>query len=370
MTDDSIKMSKDVKNGCHALGFIVRMAVVLFMLLKSTFVALQKRLEQRHLLAEFIKRRRKMNSFSEKATKFLSVLDEVYRRKAITAMLDDAALANQFAGTKTVKLPRITVDGAGDYDREAGYAQGAVAASFDEYELKYDRGRKFRIDVIDDDEAAFDLYRQVALQYLRTREIPEIDAVRFAEIYAAATKEGSLATVEAADIDANTDPLALIDEAERTLNENEVTDEGRVLFCTNAFYSALKSCDAVARRLDGVVNDGNLDRRIILLDGITPIIRVPQSRFITAVTLLDGVSESQLEGGYKAAASAKNINFIYADKNVLHGVIKRRFSKIIEPDANQQADAYDIFYRAHHDLIIKNNESAGIYVHTAASALA
>ncbi|MBQ2751331.1 MAG: hypothetical protein IJF25_02030, partial [Oscillospiraceae bacterium] len=113
-----------------------------------------------------------MNSFSEKATKFLSVLDEVYKRQAITAILDDAALANQFAGTKTVKIPRITVDGAGDYDREAGYAQGAVAASFEEYELKYDRGRKFRIDVIDDDEAAFDLYRQVALQYLRTREIP------------------------------------------------------------------------------------------------------------------------------------------------------------------------------------------------------
>ena len=311
-----------------------------------------------------------MNSFSEKATKFLSVLDEVYRRKAITAMLDDAALANQFAGTKTVKIPRITVDGAGDYDREAGYAQGAVAASFEEYELKYDRGRKFRIDVIDDDEAAFDLYRQVALQYLRTREIPEIDAVRFAEIYAAASKSGSFASVVEEDLGTSTDPLALIDEAEQTLNENEVPDEGRVLFCTNAFYTMLKGCDAVARRLDGESDKGNVDRRVILLDGVTPVIRVPQSRFITNVTLLDGVSESQLEGGFKAGENAKKINFIYADKNALHGVIKRRFSKIIEPDANQQADAYDIFYRAHHDMIIKNNESAGIYVHTALSNLA
>ncbi|MBQ4538251.1 MAG: hypothetical protein II995_01440 [Oscillospiraceae bacterium] len=310
-----------------------------------------------------------MNSFSEKATKFLSVLDEVYKRQAITAILDDAALANQFAGTKTVKIPRITVDGAGDYDREAGYAQGAVAASFEEYELKYDRGRKFRIDVIDDDEAAFDLYRQVALQYLRTREIPEIDAVRFAEIYAAANKEGSLATVVEADLADNFDPLALIDEAERTLNEKEVPDEGRVLFCTNDFYVALKSCDAMYARIDTGDAKGELDRRVLLLDGMTPIIRVPQARFITGITLLDGVSDSQLEGGYKAAAGAKGINFVYADKNALHGVIKRRFSKIIEPDANQQADAYDIFYRAHHDLIVKGNESAGIYLHAAKTAL-
>ena len=310
-----------------------------------------------------------MNSFSEKATKFLGVLDEVYKRQAITAILDDAALANQFAGTKTVKIPRITVDGAGDYDREAGYAQGAVAASFEEYELKYDRGRKFRIDVIDDDEAAFDLYRQVALQYLRTREIPEIDAVRFAEIYAAANKEGSLATVVEEDLADNFAPLALIDEAERTLNEKEVPDEGRVLFCTNDFYVALKSCDAMYARIDTGDAKGELDRRVLLLDGMTPIIRVPQARFITGITLLDGVSDSQLEGGYKAAAGAKGINFVYADKNALHGVIKRRFSKIIEPDANQQADAYDIFYRAHHDLIVKGNESAGIYLHAAKTAL-
>lgn len=296
-----------------------------------------------------------MNTFTEKATKFLGVLDEVYKRGAITSILDDAALARQFAGTKTIKLPCITVDGAGDYDRDNGYAQGGVAASFEEHELKYDRGRKFRIDVIDDDESAFDLYRQVALQYLRTREIPEIDAVRFAEIYSAAGKTGSLGKLISADITSTTAPLDLLDEAEQTLNEKEVPDEGRVIFCTNAFYSMLKSCDAIARRLDAAAANNEIDRRVLLLDGVTPIIRVPQSRFVSSVTLLDGVSADETAGGYKPAAAAKNINFIYADKNALHGVIKRRFSKIIEPDANQQADAYDIFYRAHHDLIIKNN---------------
>lgn len=312
-----------------------------------------------------------MNTFTEKATKFLDVLDEVYRRGAVTAMLDDAALSSQFAGAKTIKLPKIDVDGAGDYDRDNGYAQGGVAASFEEHTLKYDRGRKFRIDVLDDDEAAFDLYRQVALQYLRTREIPEIDAIRFAEIYDAAVRDGSLGKVVQADLGDTAKPLALFDAAEKTLNENEVPDEGRVLFCTNDFYALLKSSDVIARRLDVGANSGDIDRRVVLLDGITPVIRVPQSRFMTQIALLDGSSTDQKVGGYTAISGTScDINFIYANKNALHGVIKRRFSKIVEPAANQSADAYDIFYRVHHDLIVKDNETAGIYIHTKATARA
>lgn len=312
-----------------------------------------------------------MNTFTEKATKFLDVLDEVYRRGAVTAMLDDAALASQFAGARTIKLPKIAVDGAGDYDRDLGYAQGGVAASFEEHTLKYDRGRKFRIDVLDDDEAAFDLYRQVALQYLRTREIPEIDAIRFAEIFDAASRPGSKGAVVQANLDSAAKPLALFDAAERTLNENEVPDEGRVLFCTNDFYALLKSSEVIARRLDVGANSGDIDRRVVLLDGVTPVIRVPQSRFMTHIALLDGSSTDQKVGGYTPIAGTScDINFVYADKNALHGIIKRRFSKIVEPAANQSADAYDIFYRAHHDLIVKDNETAGIYIHTKATARA
>ncbi|MFV0497953.1 MAG: hypothetical protein ACK5L0_07300 [Candidatus Fimivivens sp.] len=309
-----------------------------------------------------------MNTFTEKATKFLDVLDEAYRRGAITAMLDDAALTGQFAGAKTIKLPKVAVDGAGDYDRDTGYAQGGVAASFEEHTLKYDRGRKFRIDVLDDDEAAFDLYRQVALQFLRTREVPEIDAIRFAEIFDAACRTGSFGTVVQTDLGASANPLALFDTAEKTLNENEVPDEGRVLFCTNDFYALLKSSDVIARRLDMGANTGDLDRRVVLLDGITPVIRVPQSRFMTRIALLDGSSAEQKVGGYTSIAGTScDLNFVYANKNALHGVIKRRFSKIVEPAANQSADAYDIFYRAHHDLIVKDNETAGIYVHAKAT---
>lgn len=309
-----------------------------------------------------------INTFAEKALKFLSVLDEVYVNQAKTADLDSAALAQNFVGTNKIKFPKISVDGAGDYDRDAGYAQGGVSVSYEEHTLKYDRGRKFRIDVIDNDETAFDLFRQVALQYVRTREIPEIDAVRFMEIYAAAKRSGSLGTIVEKDLTSSDKPLSLFDAAEKALNEREVPEEGRVLYCTNDFYSMLKNTDAISRRIDVTVNNGDINRRVELLDGITPIIKVPQVRFYSEIKLLDGTTEGETGGGYEAVAGTKDINFIYASKAVLQGVVKRNVSKIVTPEQNQSADAYDVFYRAHHDLIVRDNDTAAIYIHTKATA--
>jgi len=122
------------------------------------------------------------NTFAEKVTKFIPILDLLYVQNAKTSDLDDSTLATQFVGTNKVKLPKVSVDGAGTYDRDNGYVQGSAGVSWEEHTLQYDRGRKFRIDVIDNDEVAFDLYRRVASEYVRTKEVPEIDAVRFAEI--------------------------------------------------------------------------------------------------------------------------------------------------------------------------------------------
>lgn len=311
-----------------------------------------------------------INSFSEKAVAFMPVLDEIYQFAAVTAELDDAALAHNFIGTNKIKIPKITVDGAGNYDRDNGYAQGGVTVTYEEHVLGYDRGRKFRIDAIDSDESAFDLFRQVSTEYVRTKGIPEIDAIRFAEIYAAATRTNTKATVVSKDLVASDSALSLFDSAEKTLNEKEVPEEGRVLYVTNDFYGMLKADSSLSRRLDVNLNNGQINRSVTMLDGITPIIKVPQVRFNTLIQLYDGKTTGQTAGGYQTITGNKPINFIYAYKATLHGVIKRHVSKIIGPDVNQTADSYDVFYRAHHDLIVKDNETAGIYIHTKATAQA
>lgn len=311
-----------------------------------------------------------INSFSEKVTKFLTVLDMIYQLGAKTANLDDAALATQFVGTNKIKLPKVSVDGAGNYDRDNGYVQGGASVTWEEHTLKYDRGRKFRIDVIDNDELAFDLYRKVAQEYVRTREIPEIDAIRFAEIYDAAIRANTKGTVVEKDITSSDSILSLYDAAEKTLNEKEVPEEGRVLYVTNDVYELLKNDPKITRRISVDTPQANIDRRVERLDAITPIIKVPQVRFNSLIQLNDGKTAGQTGGGYKTIAGNKPINFIYARQASLKGVVKRNNSKIITPDVNQGADAYDIFYRAHHDLIVADNDTAGIYIHTAATAQA
>lgn len=311
-----------------------------------------------------------INTFSERVTKYLTILDLLYVQQAKTAVLDDAALASQFVGTNKVKIPKISVDGPATYDRDVGYVQGSSSVSWEEYELQYDRARKFRVDVIDDDEQAFGLYRQLASEYVRTEEIPEIDAIRFAEIYAAATRSGSKATVASKDLTSADSALTLFDTAERTLNDNQVAEEGRVLFCTNAFYAMLKSDANVQRRLDVNTNTGDINRAVTMLDGITPIIKIAPTRFNSLIQLNDGKTAGQTAGGVTTITGNKPINFIYARQAALHGVMKRHVTKLITPDVNQSADAYDIFYRAHHDLIVYDNDTAGIYIHTAATAQA
>lgn len=311
-----------------------------------------------------------INTFSEKAVKFLAVLDAIYKLQSKTSDLDSPTLGGQFVGTNKIKLPKISVDGAGNYDRDTGYTQGGVSVNYEEHTLKYDRGRKFRIDVIDNDEAAFDLFRQVSTQYVRTKEIPEIDAIRFAEIYAAATRSGSLGTKAEKDLTASDSAFDLFDTAEQTLNEKEVPEEGRVLYCTNEFYKMLKNDSKIQRRIDVGSANADINRGLAMLDGITPVVKVPQARFNTTIQLNDGKTAGQTGGGYQTITGNKPINFIYAIKSALQGVIKRNVSKIITPDINQGADAYDVFYRVHHDLIVADNATAGIYVHTKATAQA
>ena len=310
-----------------------------------------------------------INTFAEKAVKFLSILDEIYQKQALTAILDSPAMASQFVGTNKIKLPKISVDGAANYDRDLGYVQGGVTVNYEEHELKYDRGRKFRIDTIDNDESAFDLFRRVTMEYVRTKEIPEMDAIRFAEIVAAATRV-NLGTVEEADLTGTDSALAMFDAAEYNLNEREVPEEGRIMFASYDFYRALKNDPKFERRLDVNSNNGNINRRVVMLDGVTPVITVPSARFLSRIQLLDGTTSEQTAGGYKAiAGTSKAINFIYASKDAITGgAVKRNVSKIIAPEVNQSADAYDVFYRVHHDLIVPDNKTAAIYVHTAKTA--
>lgn len=299
-----------------------------------------------------------INTFAEKATKFLSVLDEIYARESLTAMLEQPGV--KFDGTKTVKLPKISMDGAGDYDRDTGYAQGGVSVSYESHVLEFDRGRKFRIDVIDDDEAAFELFRTAVTEYVRTKEIPETDAIRFSRLCKYAGK-----TIES---DTFESPVSLYDDAEQYLTDAEVTSGDLIMYCSAEFYKALKNDSKIQRRMN---SETIIKRKVTSIDEVTEIITVPRKRFYDVIELLDGRTSGETAGGFKYTVNtSKEINFILLPKSVSKAITKRKNTKVINPEVNQEADAYDVMYRTFHDLIVEENKRPAIYVHKKATALA
>ena len=76
----------------------------------------------------------------------------------------------------------------------------------------------------------------------------------------------------------------------------------------------------------------------------------------------DGTTGGQEAGGFTPAAKATQINWIICPKSAPIAVSKTDNFKIIDPDANQSADAWLIAYRKFHDLWIKDNMLPSIRV--------
>ena len=293
------------------------------------------------------------------AETYLPLLDEVYKQSSKTSVLD--ATRVQIVNGNTIKFFKISMDGLGDYKRNTGYASGDVNGSWETMTLTKDRGRSFTVDAMDNEETIGQAFGALAGEFIRTKVAPEIDAYTFAKI---AGTSGIL-TANADITVGTTDVPALIDAAEMEMNEAEVPQECRILFISETAYSGLRS--KITRT---VMNDvTGINKDVEMYDGMR-IIRVPQSRFYTAITLYDGISGGQEDGGYIGTASTGyKINFMVVHPSAVNKVVKHVKPRIFTPDQNQQADAWKFDYRVYHDTFVYENKVKGVYLHRSATAL-
>ena len=91
----------------------------------------------------------------EYASVFMTELDKQLVEKSTTGWMEDNAKQVQYNGGAEVKIPKMTMSGLGDYDRNSGFAQGAVAVTYETRTLTQDRGRTFQLDAMDVDETNF-----------------------------------------------------------------------------------------------------------------------------------------------------------------------------------------------------------------------
>jgi len=72
------------------------------------------------------------------------------------------------------------MDGLGDYDRNSGYIDGDIALTNETVKFNYERGRKLKTDTIDNEETGGVIMANLSSEFLRTKVVPEVDAVRYA----------------------------------------------------------------------------------------------------------------------------------------------------------------------------------------------
>lgn len=281
--------------------------------------------------------------------KYIDVLDEVYKNASLTAVLDgDPTLVSAGSNAKEIVIPKMTMDGMADYSRNGGYVGGDVTLTNETVECNYDRGRKFTVDAMDNEETAGVAFGKLSAEFIRTKLVPELDAFRFAT-YAGASGISKIST--GADLTTGADVIAALIVAQNSMDEAEVPAESRVLFITPTIYNLISAMDTTKSRE--------------VLNSFAQIVKVPQSRFYTAIKLNDGTTSGETAGGFAKASSGANINFMVVEKSAAIQFQKHTVSKIISPEENQSSDGWSFCYRDYGIADVYENKVSGIYLHYA-----
>ena len=302
----------------------------------------------------------------ELAKNYLDIIDEVYKSASVTADLtSDPSMMRAGANVSEILYPQIEVGGLGNYDRNSGYTSAAVS-------LKWATAR----------------FTRAGAELQRTRVAPEADAFTFATIcgFDGITKKAeNLADAEAF--------LKALIEAKNVMDEDEVPEEGRILYATSTLMNGVMALDTTKSR--EILNAFNIKKK------------VPQSRFYTAIHLLDGKSEGEEVGHYtrgtaayektkdssvvsgktyytqsgssyeavkspavgsistyyeKISEEGKDINFMIIHKPAIIKFDKHIASDIIPASLNANADGDILKYRKYGLVDYYRNKAAGFYV--------
>ena len=116
----------------------------------------------------------------EYASKFLPIVDEIYKAESVTESLDTSTMAD-FSGANEIKVLKVSTTGLGTYSRANGYPKGDITASWETMKLTQERGKEISIDRMDDEETLGMVFGTVTGNFMREWVIPELDAYRFAK---------------------------------------------------------------------------------------------------------------------------------------------------------------------------------------------
>lgn len=288
------------------------------------------------------------------AETFGQQLAQKYEREMVS---NDLTLSNQgikFLNAQTIKIPRITVSGYKDHNRNSlGFNTGSVSNDWEPKKLEHDRDIEIAIDPMDVDET--NLVTEIAnIQntFEEEQAIPEKDSYRFSKLSSEAAKYASAgAVVDTSVLDAK-NILEWFDEQMAMMDDKSVPQEGRLLYLTSIMQKLLKQAEGVTRVISAGAA-GVIDRRVHTLDDVT-IKSVPSARFKSKYDFTEGCIP---------ADDAKQINLMLVHPSCVISRDKYAYMKLFTPGTDSRtADKYVYQNRYYTDTFLIERKAPGIAI--------
>lgn len=299
----------------------------------------------------------------ELVTKYLPILDEQYHAESKSAILDmPAEFVQETKDAKKIKLAKIRSDKLGEYSRQSGFVPGYADLTWEEHTFTQDRGRSIQIDSMDNQETFGLAFGRLAGNFQKDAVIPEIDAYRFATYFAHAGTKKTI-TVTAGEI------LSVIDDLDAQFDNDEVPENDRILFVNPQVFKLMINDPQLTKHISVLDSeDKTVNKKIYMYDNHV-IVKVPQKRFYTAITTLDGKTSGQELGGYRKADDGEDLGILMIQRDTVVQIAKRAIARIWAPSrdmaagtdgVNPDADAWKFDYRLYHDAWVLEEKIAGI----------
>lgn len=279
----------------------------------------------------------------ELSTKYLPLLDQVYKQNSKTAILEGDEAVMKRGDNGEIKVAKLDMDALGDFDRNSGYTKGSTTFRWETISYDKERSQDLRIDRLDNAESLRLPFAKLSSEFIRTKVVPETDAARIAKIAGTTgitTKQETLGS--------GADVIAALRACANKMDEDEVDPENRILFITPTKRGLIDDLDTIKSKE--------------VMAKFSKIIEVPQSRMYTKIVLETGKeSNGTTKFGYKKAEDGNNINFLCVEKSaaVVH---MEQYIKYFSPDEDQEGDD-NVFKYRNNNLYghVYENKLAGVY---------
>lgn len=289
---------------------------------------------------------------------FQQELDKKFPQTALTGWMEENTNNAKYMGGKEIKIPSVTMQGLGDYDRNGGGApEGDITLTYQTVQMTRDRGRGFTLDEMDINETNFALEMGGVMgDYQREHVVPEVDAYRLSQLVklAGPTRQRTYTPAAASVLQELTNDILAV-------RDKIGYGAELALHISTAAYAVLINSDKLSRQLNvGDFKHGEINQRVRMIDNV-PLLPTPNGLMKTAFDWKDGKTPGQEAGGFTPNASAKDINWIVCARKAPLAPCKQDAVRVFNPNTWQKSRSWHADYRKYWDLWVPTNKLDGIF---------